>query len=398
MSRQLPDWIDGFLELTKEVEAPKSFRTWVAVSCVAAALQRKCRFELGSLTFYPNMYIVLVAPPGRCRKGTIIKPGLSLLRELGIRIASESITREALIREIKESTAMEVYEETGEIDTHSSLTVISPELSVFLGHNNPSLLMDLTDWFDCASTWVYRTKHQGTDDIYGIWLNLLGATTPELLGNNISRDLVGGGLMSRMIIVYEKDRIISPLPYEDPDVREKLLNDLREIHMLRGVFKPKNLEFLEYYIDWYQKSEQNPPIRDPLFAGYLQRRPTHILKLATIMSASRGDSMALTIEDFQRAENLISLTEEKMPDAFSAYGRRPDIEVVNRIMMEIAAKKKVRVSYLLSVFHRDVDYRGMENIIRTLIAKGFCKQHLLSDGNDFELIYTDDKKKETSGN
>ena len=62
MPRALPDWIEGFMEFTDNSEAPDLFRYWTAVSCVAAALQRKTYVSLGTLTFYPNMYIILCAP------------------------------------------------------------------------------------------------------------------------------------------------------------------------------------------------------------------------------------------------------------------------------------------------------------------------------------------------
>ena len=40
--RRLPDFIDSFMEYTDNSEAPAVFRKWVAVSIVAAVMQRKC--------------------------------------------------------------------------------------------------------------------------------------------------------------------------------------------------------------------------------------------------------------------------------------------------------------------------------------------------------------------
>jgi len=98
--RRLDDWIEGFMEFMYSSEPPDLYKTWVAVSVIASALQRKCRLDWGSITFYPNMYIVLVGPSGKCRKGTAMRPGSKLLRQLGsVNLADEAITREALVRE-----------------------------------------------------------------------------------------------------------------------------------------------------------------------------------------------------------------------------------------------------------------------------------------------------------
>ena len=104
MTRIVDDWIEGYLKYTNNTEPPDSFREWVAVSVVASCLRRKCVLNWGSLIVYPNMYIVLVAPSGKARKGTAMRPGLKMLQEQGIKLAAEAITREALIRELNEST------------------------------------------------------------------------------------------------------------------------------------------------------------------------------------------------------------------------------------------------------------------------------------------------------
>jgi len=114
------------------------------------------------------MYIVLVGPSGKCRKGTAMGFGMKFLREMGIKMAAESTTREALCRDLKQSNDTKVDISTGDLQLHSSLTIYSQELTVFLGYNNQALMSDLTDWYDCRDAWTYRTKNQGTDDIVGV--------------------------------------------------------------------------------------------------------------------------------------------------------------------------------------------------------------------------------------
>ena len=171
------------MEYTHNSEPPTQFREWAAIATVAAALQRKCVLQWGELErFYPNLYVVLIGPSGS-RKGTAMRPALELLQELGIKMASEAITREALIRELKQANANQPDLKTGTMHLHASLTIFSPELTVFLGYQNKQLMSDLTDWYDCRDRWTYRTKGAGVDEIIGVWINLFGGTTPELILN-----------------------------------------------------------------------------------------------------------------------------------------------------------------------------------------------------------------------
>ena len=82
LERKLPNWIDAFMLYTHNTEPPTLFRKWTAISCIAAAMQRKCVVEWGtSLTFYPNLFIVLVGPSAT-GKGTAMNPGLDIISEL----------------------------------------------------------------------------------------------------------------------------------------------------------------------------------------------------------------------------------------------------------------------------------------------------------------------------
>jgi len=389
MSRNVKDWISGFEEYTFKSEPPDLYKKWVAISAIASALQRKTYLEWGSITFYPNMYIVLVGPSGKCRKGTAMGPANAILRELGINMAAEAITREALIREMKNAAITTITPETGEVDLHSSLTIYSQELTVFLGYNNTQLMSDLTDWYDCAPRWVYRTKNMGTDDIIGVWVNLIGATTPELIQTALPRDAVGGGLTSRIIFVFEdKKGKISPCPFlseKEIMLKEDLVIDLEKINMMRGPFKVTE-DFIEKYSKWYIKQEDNPPFADIRFAGYFERRPNHTMKLSMIISASEGDKMIITGEHFERALSIILHTEKKMPYTFGGLGRAQMSETLHNVMVHIGSVKTLTFKDLMNMYRYDATKDELMNIIETLKSMGFCS--LNYDGQEWIIKYT----------
>lgn len=340
--RNTPDWITGYLTYTEDSEPPVLFKEWCAVSVIAAALQRKCRLEWGTTVFYPNLYVVLTAPAGKARKGTAMAPARRFIDRIGIPLAAEAVTREALIRTLKESEAVTNTEDG--IIMHSSLTVFSPELTVFLGYNNIQLMSDLTDWFDCAEKWVYRTKTAGTDDIIGVFINLLGATTPDLIRSTLPLDAIGGGLTSRMIFVYEEKKgKIVPFPFMSEEARQletKLYYDIECINMLQGQFKFTK-GFLNMWGDWYTAQEGRNPFGknyNKAFDGYIERRPTQILKLSMIMNASRTDEMVLEEQDLSRAVNLLERTEVKMPNVFGGIGLGQSSGLVYTIVEQVAAR------------------------------------------------------------
>lgn len=366
-SRVLKDWLESYLIYVDNSEPPYTFKLWTGISVIASCMRRKCVLKWGSLTFYPNMYIVLVGPSGS-RKGTAMGPGADLLSDIGIKVAAESITREALIRELKQSNDTQVDASTGTMHLHSSLTIFSEELTVFLGYNNQALMADLCNWYDCRKSWTYRTKNMGSDEILGVWVNLMGATTPELLQTTLPRDAIGGGLTSRIIFVYEpKKGKISPFPSFPAELRDSLLLDLEKIAMLSGEFTVSE-DFIDEWINWYSALDRTgTPFEDYRFAGYFERRPTHMLKLCMILSASRGDSRQITLDDFERAKQILFLTEQKMPYTFSGVGSNKVSDITHRIMVYISLSRTITFSRLLTIFYQDIDKWGLEKIVDTLL-------------------------------
>lgn len=338
------------------------------------------------LTFFPNMYVVLVAPPGRARKGTAMGPGLTFLEDLGVKLAAEATTRESLIRELRNCNDNIVHPD-GKIESHASLTIYSEELTVFLGYQNRQLINDLTDWYDCRSRWVYRTKNMGTDDILGVWVNLFGATTPDMIQTAMPIETIGGGLASRMIFVYEhkKDKIV-PYTFLTPEeiaLREELMKDLQQIHILQGEFKPSQ-GFMEMWIDWYT-AQGEAPFMDEKLAGYVERRPAHALKLSMVLNASRTNSMILEREDFERAIDIISRTEQKMPLTFGGVGKSNTSDVMHKVMTEIALQKECTISHLMGRFYRDISKWELERMVESLEVMGFIQ--LLFKEHQMMIVY-----------
>jgi hypothetical protein len=294
--------------------------------------------------------------------------GYPFLRELGIRMSAEAITREALIKELKLSSNTQI-DSQGRPLIHCSLTVHSQELTVFLGYNNMQMMADLCDWYDCKDRWTYRTKNQGTDELVGVWVNLEGATTPDLLRSALPADAIGGGLTARMILVYERRKAKSVtcpfLTQEELKLRDALLADLEQILMLSGEFKLTK-EFLDYWNIWYPAQDLKPPFTDARLSGYVERRALHALKLSIIVNASRSSMMMLELCDLKRAIDFMEDVERRMPYVFSGVGKAQMADVLVRAWSFIATNKQVKMSHLMREFYNDADIDDLSSVVRTL--------------------------------
>lgn len=391
--RKLDDWITGWLKFVDNTEPPICYKEWVAISVIASALQRKCSMNLGHLIVYPNLYVVLIGPPGS-RKSTAMKPGRELLIQKGIRLSADATTKEALIRALRLSSTSVSSLATGETVGHASLTVFSPELTVFLGYDNLQLMTYLNDWWDCNDPWEYDTKNEELKDyISAVWVNLLGATTPEILQTALPTESIGLGFTSRVIFIhaYKMGKVV-PMPFiseEAQQTRKDLFTDFEHIYLLSGEFKYTK-KFIDSWFDWRYEQEKNPPFQDPKLAGYTAKRPAHILKLCMIVSASESSNMEINEHILERAGQILSRAERGMLNVFSGYGENRDARVMTEIMRTIgsAGEKGMPFSILMDKFKRDTNKDTMLGIIGTLESMKYCRRDRITDTSDPRVIYT----------
>jgi hypothetical protein len=135
MARHHADWIKAYLEYTDNTEPSKLYRKWAAVSTIAAVLRRKTWLDWQTRLF-PNLYVVLVGPAA-ARKGTTMEPPFLMLRELGISLAANATTRQALVKAIKKAASGVDVADAGRIvKPHASITIFNSELVVLIGYAN----------------------------------------------------------------------------------------------------------------------------------------------------------------------------------------------------------------------------------------------------------------------
>lgn len=377
--RNLPDWIDGFMQLTENSEPPILFRKWAAVSAVASALQRKVKTNLGiSLTFYPNFYIVLVGPSAT-GKGTAMKYAYDIIEQVpGIRLSSQATSLQALIKRMKETNLTDIDMETGKQYYHSSLTIFSNEFTVFLGYHNRELISALCDWYDCHNRWSYDTIKRDREEIVGVWVNILAGTTPDSIQSSLPLEAIGGGLTSRIIFVYEEKKnklvIFPTITEEEIKLQQMLIKDLEQISLMSGEFKMSK-GFIELYAQWCYEAEKNPPFHDKRFDGYLGRRRNHLISLSMVCSASRNNELVLTKEDIERAIGLLDEVEVKMGLVFRGIGKSDISSLINDaiIFLESSETPDIPMWQFARAFEGNMDKMLLDRVLYTLEASKHIK-------------------------
>jgi len=375
LKRKLPNWIEAFMLYTENTEPPTLFRKWTAISTIASALQRKVRVEWGTdLIFYPNLYIILVGPSAT-GKGTAMTPALNIMDEIpAVKLSAQATSLQALIRRLKENNLTDIDMETAEQIFHTSMTIFSEEFTVFLGYHNQELMAALCNWYDCKNVWEYDTISRNKEKIIGVWVNLIGGTTPDLIRSSLPVESIGGGLTSRIIFIFEETKgklvVLPTKTQRELELRSYLIEDLEKISLLSGSYR-WTPGFVDIWTDFCHECENSPPFYDPKFDGYLGRRRSHVMKLSMVISASHGrHDYVLSGDDLEEAIILLKEAEVKMGLVFRGVGKSDMSEHLHKAMVFLENSRTSEVPFyqFARYFGNDMDKFTMERVLFTLEA------------------------------
>lgn len=366
--RKLDNWLDAYREFTAGTESPPNFHLWVALGTLAAAMQRKVSMDAGYFDVHSNMYIILTSPPGRSRKSTALRIGKKLLAGLKdygqeIHFSTQASSVAALVRQLVAIPNKE----------HQSLTAFSSELGSLLGSKSVEMTDFLVDIYDCDPGWDKQTIARDLEKIEYPWFNMLAATTPQWLGDNLSKTAVEGGFVSRSIFIYEDTRLLVAFPELTPRQREIhkwLVHDLAVISKVRGrmTFSPTAKSF---YKDWYEDPARlSTGYQDYRISGYYERKHIHVLKVAMALSMAASNSLVLERPSIEAAILLLNSIEPGMRRAFSAVGGNEHSTVIERIRDQIIQMQKVPYKRLLGSYIADVDKERFDKILESLVSMG----------------------------
>jgi hypothetical protein len=321
--RKFKSWVDAFYLHTEKMGSPPLFRKWAAIFAVGAAMERKIWVKTAKGVLYPNLYAVIVGPPGAGKTlGTALAH--DMLNKLeGHHIAPTSVTRASLIDALNGAERRIIRPmETPSITMFNSLTVLSDELGVFIPSYENDFMSVLTTLYDCR---LYSEERRTKDlklKMNAPQLSLIAATTPSYLNNLIPEGAWDQGFMSRVLMLYSGASEPTNLFEEnknDERTFDALVHDLKLIGDLWGQVTFES-SAADLFIQWHMTGvDGGAPIPDhPRLSHYNKRRSAHLLKLCMIACASCGDTKRVTDEHFVEALDWLVEAEGMMPDIFKS--------------------------------------------------------------------------------
>lgn len=372
-------WIDSFLDYTENLVSPLLFRQWAGISIIAAVLERKVWVHTLGSNLYPNLYILLIAPPGIGKTELTWRAESFVSSIRGTHIASGDVTKAALIDDLadaKRAVGNQIY---------NSLYICINEMGVLLPQYDMSFMSVLTDLYDGKK---YKERKRGKNkgeavEISEPQLNLLAAGTPAYLRDTMPEGAWDQGFTSRSIIVYSGERQIVDLfssREEDVAGQKALTTDLRAIAALRGQFDFED-EAIEYLRAWHA-SRGEPEPTHPRLLHYNTRRTAHLLKLSMIAAASNHCTPIIKLADAELATVWLLQAEAEMPNAFKAMtagGTGKIIEEAWYFLFQVytKTKKPVPEARLISFLSTTIPPHQVMVTIEMMEKAGLIKRSLI---------------------
>lgn len=385
------DWVEGFLASTDGITSPPLFRKWAAISAIAGALERKVWIKSLSAKLYPNMYVVLVAPPGVGKTEVTwrIRSMWENLEEH--KIAATSVTKASLIDELADANRRVMTGvPTNPVDTFNSLLLCVNELGVLIPAYENEFMNTLTDLWDCKHYSERKRTSKLEIEITNPQLNFLAGCTPSYLMHVLPEGAWDQGFLSRTMLIYSGDRQLRSLFAEtefDTEEWDRLKQQLTDISNLYGEIK--FTDEAAKLMDGFHLSDGEPKPDHPKLISYTIRRTVHLLKLCMVACVSRYDDLIVTVEDFERAFNWLIEAEQNMPDIFKAMsqgGQGKIMEEAWYFIFTTHAKeaKPIQKHRLIAFLQERVPVHNIETTIKMMEEGKMIEKILTSSGSAYK--------------
>jgi len=393
-----PGFITDFVMSLRGIETPTIFAFWEAAFVMSTMLKRDAWLEWYPQNIWPNLYVMIVAPPRLCAKSTGINFGSKILQDFHnelpgemffkkqINIMSTRATPESLSDALR--TDEKKYLQDGKLTTveiGSELAIMASEASTFLGKQkyNLGLIDRLTHLYDCLDNDMDRTRKDGKVEFKNIYVTFIGATTPEGVRSSIPEEAFEGGFMSRLIVAYQ-DLPTRTYPFPkavkfaaDPKqtiTRKHLVDRLAYLAVKsQGAYTmaPEAIAAHEKFYEEFHESLLKKEDRSERKKNMYHRFDTHLLKLALILRAQQYEpGNVITLEDYIQARNILSATLDRDVTPVEDIGASSHDTHYNRIKNLIQRRPMTRKELLQSMSPYRCYVEEVNKILDSLHSEG----------------------------
>lgn len=370
-TRRPVDLIESFLEYTEGISSPPIFRLWSAISMVAGILERRVYVETAGERLYPNLYVLLVSPPGVGKTQAIKNARLFWSKMPDLIIAPDNVTKAALIDSLAKASR-KIVKSPIELIEFNSMQIAADELGVFMSAHDLDMLSALNKIYDNPPEYKEDRRMFKGNPIFipEPQLNILAGTQPGFMASVFPEEAWSMGFTSRLIMVYSSTRIDVPLfdvGGRDQKKFDALKDDLKTLMKLHGKFK-WTVDAQRAIQQWHTSGKKDTEPQHTKLEHYTARRILHLLKLCMISSVSRSNEMIITLQDYERALTWLLMAENTMPDVFRNMTQKSDAVVIQELHFHMwqayaKGKKPLHESYLVHFLQTRVPSERVMRII-----------------------------------
>lgn len=322
------DVIETFVKYTEGIPSPEIFRLWAGISAVAASLERRVWVTTRAGDLFPNLYVMLVAPPA-VGKGMSIDRVVQLWRDTKkLHVSPDSMTKASMLDALAASGRRIPIDNGARLVEYNAMAVGVEEFGVLVPAHDMEFLSFLIRIYNNPPNLNEVRRVSTSVDIINPQLNMLVGSQPGFLGHLLPEEAWSMGFMSRMVMIYATfgpEWDIFQIAEGEPAIKKELITKLTQLTNLYGQY-PFTDGFKQMFNAWKKTSFAPEPIHSRL-SHYKSRRLQLILKLSIVSCASRGGSDVDTV-DLQRVQDWLLPAEELMPDIFREMGHKSDIQLI----------------------------------------------------------------------
>lgn len=383
-------FITDYVMALRGIESPSIFAFWSAAFAVSSVLKRDAFLAWYPENIFPNLYIMLVAPPRLCAKSTAINFGSKLIMEVPSQLSGimkvkktpNMVTTRATPESLADALIPQEYKymEDGEIkvlDRGSELCIVASEASTFLGKQqyNLGLIDRLTHLYDCLETDQDRTRKTGVVEFKNTYVTFISATTPEGVRSSIPEEAFEGGFMSRLIVVYQDKSTRSfPFPIPTGITKKDLTTRLAWVaENQKGPYElaPEAIEeHKAFYADFHEQLQHNED-RSARKKNMFHRFDIHLLKLALVLRAQRYEpGNIIGLDDYRKAREILDLTMERNNVPVDDIGASAHDSHYNRVKLLLERRPMTRKDLMQSMSPYRCYVEEVNKILESLVGEG----------------------------
>lgn len=385
------DWITDFVELTKHVNSPELFKKWAAISILSGALERKVWVRTRGSNLYPNLYILIVAPPG-IGKTEVTWRIRAMWKSLSEHhVAPSSITKASLIDCLNDAKrGVTRPTEVPAAVMFNSLLIASNELGVLLPSYDYEFMNVLTDLYDCKNYEERRRTRDINIEIKAPHVTMVAACTPSYLTAVMPEGAWDQGFAARLILIYsaeQEKRSLFTDEAEDEARYDALKASLKKIGNLYGkmVFTPEAATAID---NWYMNN--CAPVPDyPKLIHYNTRRIVHALKLSIIAAVSETCALRIELHHVQRAIDWLIEAELFMPDIFKEMSGTSHSQLIEETWYFIfttynkEGKKAVPKARVINFLQQRTPAHNVARVLEVMEAAAVIKKAVVLAGEAY---------------